>query len=93
MLAGSQYPSQKAQIPTGAYIGDQYVRNRHFYRQDDAAALQQMRERMLAQYGQWFVVRCGKHRMKTFAAILEDSSQHTALVNRCFLDASMYFAD
>ncbi|CAE7517180.1 unnamed protein product, partial [Symbiodinium pilosum] len=39
---------------------------------DDAAAVQQMSERMLAQYGQWFVVRCGKHRMKTFAAILED---------------------
>eukprot|EP00439_Symbiodinium_sp_Y106_P024062 s6060_g2.t3 len=39
---------------------------------DDEAILQDLRRRMLERYGQWFVIRYGKHRMKTFATLVEE---------------------
>lgn len=40
---------------------------------DDEAIFEELSRRMLERYGQWFVIRYGKHRMKTFAAVVEDS--------------------
>ncbi|CAE7271865.1 unnamed protein product [Symbiodinium sp. CCMP2592] len=41
--------------------------------QDDEPIIEELSRRMLERYGQWFVIRHGKHRMKTFAAVVEEA--------------------
>eukprot|EP00439_Symbiodinium_sp_Y106_P075108 s454_g14.t2 len=43
--------------------------------QDDESALGRVRQRLIQQYGHLFVVRHGKHQMKTFPTVVKDSGE------------------
>ncbi|CAE7493465.1 unnamed protein product [Symbiodinium sp. CCMP2456] len=40
---------------------------------DDEAIFEELSRKMLERYGQWFVIRYGKHRMKTFSAVVQEA--------------------
>ena len=43
--------------------------------EDDESALGRVRQRLIQQYGHLFVVRHGKHQMKTFPTVVKDSGE------------------